>query len=51
MAIISQDIRDNQECEGRISNFLKQYGIGKLLLKCGAGKEKGICIAAIFRYL
>ena len=51
MAIISQDIRDNQECEGRISNFLKQYGIGKLLLKCGAGKEKGICIVAIFRYL
>ena len=51
MAIISQDIRDNQESEGRISNFLKQYGIGKLLLKCGAGKEKGICITAIFRYL
>ena len=23
MAIISQDIRDNQECEGRISNFLE----------------------------
>ena len=51
MAIISQNIRDNQECEGRISNFLKQFGIGKLLLKCGAGKEKGICIVAIFRYL
>ena len=51
MAIITQNIRDNQECEGRISNFLKQFGIGKLLLKCGAGKEKGICIAAIFRYL
>ena len=37
--------------EGRISNFLKRFGIGKLLVKCGAGKEKGICIVAIFRYL
>ena len=51
MAIISQNTRDYQECEGRISNFLKKYGIGKLLLKCGAGKEKGICIVALFRYL
>ena len=51
MAIISQDIRDNQEREDRISYFLKKYSIGKLLVKCGAGKEKGICIVAIFRYL
>ena len=51
MAIITQNIRDNQEREGRISNFLKRFGIGKLLVKCGAGKEKGICIVAIFRYL
>ena len=51
MAIITQNIRDKQEREGRISNFLKRFGIGKLLVKCGAGKEKGICIVAIFRYL
>ena len=50
MAIISQDIRDNQEREDRISYFLKKYSIGKLLVKCGADKEKGICIVAIFRY-
>ena len=36
---------------GRISNFLERFDIGKLLVKCGAGKEKGICIVAIFRYL
>ena len=51
MAIISQNTGDYQECEGRISNFLKKYGIGKLLLKCGAGKEKGISVVALFRYL
>ena len=51
MAIITQNIRDNQEREGRISNFLERFDIGKLLVKCGAGKEKGICIVAIFRYL
>ena len=51
MAIISQNTGDYQECEGRISNFLKKYGIGKLLLKCGAVKEKGISVVALFRYL
>lgn len=51
MSIISQKIEENQECNNRISNFFSQYNIGKLLLKCGAGKEKGICIVAIFKYL
>ena len=51
MSIISQKIEENQECSNRISNFFSQYNIGKLLLKCGAGKEKGICIVAIFKYL
>ena len=51
MSIISQKIEENQECNNRISNFFSQYSIGKLLLKCGAGKEKGICIVAIFKYL
>ena len=40
MSIISQKIEENQECSNRISNFFSQYNIGKLLLKCGAGKEK-----------
>ena len=51
MNIISQKIEDNQECNNRISNFFSQYSIGKLLLKCGAGKEKGICVVSIFKYL
>lgn len=51
MAIVSQNREYNQECNDRISDFFKKYSVGKLLLKCGAGKEKGICITAIFRYL
>ena len=49
--LLSQNIRDNQKREDRISYFLKKYSIGKLLVKCGSGKEKGICIVALFRYL
>lgn len=51
MDIISQNTKDYQERENRISKFFKDYGVGKLLLKCGAGKEKGISVIAIFRYL
>lgn len=51
MIIIPQGYKSNQECESRISKFLSTYEIGKLLRKCGAGKEKGIEIVQIFRYL
>lgn len=51
MTIIPQGYKSNQECESRISKFLSTYEIGKLLRKCGAGKEKGIEIVQIFRYL
>lgn len=50
MSIIPQGYESNQEYESRISKFLSNYEIGKLLRKCGAGKEKGIAIVRIFRY-
>ncbi len=51
MSIIPQGNENNQECESRISKFFSSYKIGDLLRKCGAGKEKGVAIVQIFRYL
>lgn len=51
MSIISQKQIDRQEAESRISFFFKNYGVVKLLAKCGAVKEKGIAVNAVFRYL
>lgn len=51
MSIITQGYENNQECESRISKFFSSYKIGDLLRKCGAGKEKGVAIVQIFRYL
>ncbi len=31
--------------------FISEFQIGKLLFKCNAGKEKGIPVMTIFRYL
>ena len=51
MSIMPQENENNQECESRISKFFSSYKIDDLLRKCGAGKEKGIAIVQIFRYL
>lgn len=51
MHIISQEYANNQEREGRIFNFFETYSIASLLRKCGANKEKGVSVVAIFRYL
>ena len=51
MSIITHGYENNQECESRISKFFSSYKIGDLLRKCGAGKEKGVAIVQIFRYL
>ena len=51
MSIISQKVIESQERESRIHHFFKQFEIGKLLRKSGAGKEKGISIVEIFKYL
>ena len=34
-----------------VTNFIAEFHIGKLLFKCNAGKEKGIPVMDIFRYL
>ena len=51
MLIITQEYEKNQACESRISRFFSTYKIGDMLRKCGAGKEKGIAVVRIFRYL
>ena len=51
MSIITQEYEKNQACESRISKFFSSYKIGEMLRKCGAGKEKGIAVVRIFRYL
>ena len=33
------------------AKFISEFQIGKLLFKCNAGKEKGIPVMTIFRYL
>ena len=51
MSIMPQENENHQECESRISKYFSSYKIDDLLRKCGAGKEKGIAIVQIFRYL
>ena len=51
MSIITQEYEKNQACESRISRFFSTYKIGDMLRRCGAGKEKGIAVVQIFRYL
>ena len=48
-SIILQD-QDGQELFDAISSFFITYGIGKLLRKCNAQKEKGIPVLDIFKY-
>ena len=51
MSIIPQGNENYQECESRITKFFSSYKIGDMLRKCGAGKEKGVAVVQIFRYL
>lgn len=34
-----------------VTNFIAEFHLGKILFKCNAGKEKGIPVMDIFRYL
>lgn len=34
-----------------ITKFISEFQIGKFLFQCNAGKEKGIPVITIFRYL
>jgi len=48
-SIISQD-HDGQELFNAISSFFRSFGIGNLLRKCNAQKEKGVPVLDIFKY-
>ena len=48
-SIILQD-QDGQELFNAISSFFSTFGIGNLLRKCNAQKEKGVPVIDIFKY-
>ncbi len=48
-SIIPQD-QDGQELFNAISSFFTTFGVGNLLRKCNAQKEKGIPVIDIFKY-
>lgn len=49
MSILPQD-KDGQELFYAISSFFSTFGIGNLLHKCNAQKEKGVPVINIFKY-
>ena len=49
ISILPQD-QDGQELFNAISSFFHTFGIGKLLRKCNAQKEKGVPVLDIFKY-
>lgn len=51
MGIISQNCTDKKDSFDAAARFFKDFQIGKLLFKCNAGKEKGVPVMDIFRYL
>ena len=51
MGIISQNSIDKKDSFDAAARFFKDFQIGKLLFKCNAGKEKGVPVMEIFRYL
>ena len=51
MEIISQNSTDKKDSFDAAARFFKDFQIGKLLFKCNAGKEKGVPVMEIFRYL
>ena len=51
MSSIPQKTDDGNSVSGFATKFMKRFQLGKLLFKCNAGKEKGIPVMDIFRYL
>ncbi|MCI6561607.1 MAG: transposase [Ruminococcus sp.] len=51
MSIITRISQNCQSPESRIQVFIKKYSVGRLLARCGAVKEKGVSVIAIFQYL
>lgn len=48
-SILPQD-KDGQELYNSISSFFQTFGLGNLLRKCNAQKEKGVPVLDIFKY-
>lgn len=48
-SILPQD-QDGQDLFNAISSFFTRFGVGKLLRRCNAQKEKGVPILQIFKY-
>ena len=48
-SILPQD-KDGQELYNSISSFFQTFGLGNLLRKCNAQKEKGVSVLDIFKY-
>ena len=51
MSSIPQKNSYENEISDFVTKFISKFHVGKLLFKCNAGKEKGIHVMDIFRYL
>lgn len=51
MSSIPQKTDNGNNVSDFTTRFMKRFHLGKLLFKCNAGKEKGIPVMDIFRYL
>ncbi len=51
MSSIPQTHQDGNESFTFVAKFLSEFHVGKLLRKCNAGKEKGVPVMEVFRYL
>lgn len=51
MSSIPQTTDNGNSVSDFATKFMKRFHLGKLLFKCNAGKEKGIPVMDIFRYL
>ena len=51
MSSIPQITDDGNSVSDFATKFMKRFHIGRLLFKCNAGKEKGVPVMDIFRYL
>lgn len=50
MHILSQGQDTKEEVNCAVSKFISVFGIGDLLKKCNAQKQKGVPVMSIFRY-
>jgi len=51
MSIIPQTTDNENGVSDFATKFMKRFYLGRLLFKCNAGKEKGVPVMDIFRYL